>query len=92
MYRNDEIHEEFKTLGDVVIKYVVFVHRGVSQEMNFTRLSHDGVTLDVDHDVSTAILLVFITALQYSQDFGIITKQLLKRVTEWASKYFTYEK
>ena len=29
MYRNDEIHEEFKTLGDV-IKYVVFVHRGVS--------------------------------------------------------------
>ena len=38
--------------------------------MNFTRLSHDGVTLDVDHDVSTAILLVFITALQYSQDFG----------------------
>ena len=30
MYRNDEIHEEFKTLGDVVIKYVVFVHRGVS--------------------------------------------------------------
>ena len=29
-YRNDEIHEEFKTLGDVVIKYVVFVHRGVS--------------------------------------------------------------
>ena len=42
--------------------------------MNFTRLSHDGVTLNVDHDVSTAILLVFITALQYSQDFGIITK------------------
>ena len=42
--------------------------------MDFTRLSHDGVTLNVDHDVSTAILLVFITALQYSQDFGIITK------------------
>ena len=30
MYRNYEIHEEFKTLGDAVIKYVVFVHRGVS--------------------------------------------------------------
>ena len=28
--------------------------------MNFIRLSHDGVTLDVDRDVSTAILLVFI--------------------------------
>ena len=89
MYRNDEIHEEFKTLGDVVIKYVVFVHRGVSLGMNFTRLSHDGVTLDVDRDVSTAILLVFITALQYSQDFGIITKESLKRVR--AGKYFTNE-
>ena len=28
--------------------------------MNFIRLSHDGVTMDVDRDVSTAILLVFI--------------------------------
>ena len=28
--------------------------------MNFIRLSHDGVTLDVDRDVSTVILLVFI--------------------------------
>ena len=28
--------------------------------MNFIRLSHDGVTLDVDRDVSTTILLVFI--------------------------------
>ena len=28
--------------------------------MNFVRLSHDRVTYDVDRDVSTAILLVFI--------------------------------
>ena len=27
--------------------------------MNFVRLSHDRVNFDVDHDVSTAILLVF---------------------------------
>ena len=60
--------------------------------MDFTRLSHDGVSLDVDHDVSTAIRLVFITALQYSQDLGIIIKESLKRVTKWAGKYFTYEK
>ena len=32
------------------------------------------------------------TALQYSQDFGIITKESLKRVTKWAAKYFTHEK
>ena len=31
-----------------------------TQEMNFVRLSHDRVTYDVDRDVSTAILLVFI--------------------------------
>ena len=31
--------------------------------MNFTGLSHDGVTLDVDRDVSTAMLLVFIRRL-----------------------------
>ena len=36
------------------------VHRGVRQEMNFICLSHDGVTLDVDHDVSTPVLLIFI--------------------------------
>ena len=28
--------------------------------MNFIRLSHDGVTFDVDRDVSTATVLVFI--------------------------------
>ena len=28
--------------------------------MNFVRLSHDRVTFDVDRDVSTAILLVFV--------------------------------
>ena len=28
--------------------------------MNFIRLSHDGVTLDVDRDISTGIQLVFI--------------------------------
>ena len=32
------------------------------------------------------------TALQYSQDFEIITKESLKRVTKWAAKYFTHEK
>ncbi|RMX41509.1 hypothetical protein pdam_00013090 [Pocillopora damicornis] len=32
------------------------------------------------------------TALPYSQEFGIITKGSLKRVTEWATKYFTHEK
>ncbi|PFX27112.1 hypothetical protein AWC38_SpisGene8180 [Stylophora pistillata] len=32
------------------------------------------------------------TALQYSQDFGLITKESLKRVTKWAAKYFTHEK
>lgn len=30
------------------------------QEMNFICVSHDDVTLDVDCDVSTATLLVFI--------------------------------
>ena len=30
------------------------------QEMNFICVSHDDVTLDVDWDVSTATLLVFI--------------------------------
>ena len=32
------------------------------------------------------------TALPYSHDFWIITKESLKRVTKWASKYFTHEK
>ena len=32
------------------------------------------------------------TALRYSQDFGIITKDSLKRETKWAAKYFTHEK
>ncbi|PFX29380.1 hypothetical protein AWC38_SpisGene5870 [Stylophora pistillata] len=32
------------------------------------------------------------TALQYSQDFGLITRESLKRVTKWAAKYFTHEK
>ena len=41
------------------MKYVFIVHRGV-QWMNFIRLSHDEVNFDVDRDVSTAILLVFI--------------------------------
>ena len=35
---------------------MLIVHRDVRWEINFIRLSHDGVTLDV----STAILLVFI--------------------------------
>ena len=32
------------------------------------------------------------TVLLYSQDFGIITNESLKRVTKWAAKYFTHEK
>ena len=32
------------------------------------------------------------TALQYSQDFGLITKESWKRVTKWAAKYLTHEK
>ena len=32
------------------------------------------------------------TALQYSQDFGTITKESLKRITKWGAKYFTHEK
>ena len=32
------------------------------------------------------------TALQYSQYFGITTKESLMRVTKWAAKYFTREK
>ena len=39
---------------------MLIVHRDVRWEINFIHLSHDGVTLDVDCDVSTAILLVFI--------------------------------
>ncbi|PFX13554.1 Fibrillin-1 [Stylophora pistillata] len=31
------------------------------------------------------------TALQYSEDLGLITKESLKRVTKWAAKYFTHE-
>ena len=44
----------------LVIKYVFIVYHIVREEMNFVRLSHDIVTFDVDRDVSTAILLVFI--------------------------------
>ena len=32
------------------------------------------------------------TASQYSQDFGIITKESLKRVPKWAAKYISHEK
>ena len=33
---------------------MVIVHRGVRKEMDLIRLSHDGVTLDVDiHDQTT---------------------------------------
>ena len=32
------------------------------------------------------------TASKYSQDFGIITKESLKRVTKWVAKYITHEK
>ena len=49
----DELHKSSN-------KIVSTIHRGVKEEMNFIRLSHDGVTLDIDRDVSTTILLVFI--------------------------------
>ena len=32
------------------------------------------------------------TVLQYSQDFGTITKESLKRITKWGAKYFTHDK
>ena len=32
------------------------------------------------------------TALQYSQDFGTITKESLKRITKWGAEYFTHDK
>ena len=32
------------------------------------------------------------TVLQYSQDFGTITKESLKRLTKWRAKYFTHDK
>ena len=32
------------------------------------------------------------TILQYSQDFGTITKESLKRITKWGAKYFTHDK
>ena len=44
----------------LVIKYVFIDYHIVREEMNFVPLSHDIVTFDVDRDVSTAILLVFI--------------------------------
>ena len=48
---NIVLPRKFKNSENIVIKYVVIVHRGVRQEMNFTHLSDDGVTLDVDRDV-----------------------------------------
>ena len=32
------------------------------------------------------------SALSYSQDFGTIVKESLKRITKWAAKYFTHDK
>ena len=32
------------------------------------------------------------TVLQYSKDFGTITKESLKRITKWGAKYFTHDK
>ena len=32
------------------------------------------------------------SALNYSQDFGTIVKESLKRITKWAAKYFTHDK
>ena len=31
-------------------------------------------------------------ALNYSQDFGTIVKESLKRITKWAAKYFTHDR
>ena len=48
---NIVLPRKFKNSENIVIKYVVIVHRGVRYAMNFIRLSHDGVTLDVYRDV-----------------------------------------
>ena len=32
------------------------------------------------------------SALNYSQDFGTIEKESLKRITKWAAKYFTHDR
>ena len=32
------------------------------------------------------------SALNYSQDFGTIVKESLKRITKWAAKYFTHDR
>ena len=33
-----------------------------------------------------------LSALNYSQDFGTIVKESLKRITKWAAKYFTHDR
>ena len=43
------------------------------------------------HAVSHFKLETF-SALNYSQDFGTIVKESLKRITKWAAKYFTHYK
>ena len=44
--------------------------------MNYIRLSHDGVTLDVDCDLSTATLLVFITLLSPDEDLQCCSRNV----------------
>ena len=44
--------------------------------MNYIRLSHDGVTLDVDRDLSTATLLVFITLLSPDEDLQFCSRNV----------------
>ena len=64
------------TTSENVLKYVVFVHRAVREEMNYIRWSHDGVTLDVDRDLSTATLLVFITLLSPDEDLQCCSRNV----------------
>ena len=47
-----------------------FLHSIEWLEMNFVRLSYDRVTYNVDRDVSSAILLVFITSARWYAAIG----------------------
>ena len=71
------------------------------------KLHKEGINNDYLEDIELFTLLTIVvenlnavshfnretfTALQYSQDFGIITKESLKRVTKWATNHFPHEK
>ena len=44
--------------------------------MNFIHLSHDGVTLGVDRDLSTATLLIFISLLSPDEDLQCCSRNV----------------